>query len=67
MSSPPVPSAAAVAAGRWDLHQAITSHGGYRAVAAELERRPYKGLPDELLTTKVSLGLHVYLPVVLNP
>eukprot|EP00879_Flechtneria_rotunda_P027830 GHRR01029835.1.p1 GENE.GHRR01029835.1~~GHRR01029835.1.p1 ORF type:complete len:439 (+),score=159.16 GHRR01029835.1:774-2090(+) len=27
------------AAGRWDLHTAITRHGGYKAVAEQLERR----------------------------
>lgn len=40
-------------AGRWDLHNAITQHGGYAAVAAELERRQCNALPDDLLTPKV--------------
>lgn len=42
------------AAGRWDLHNAITRHGGYMAVAAELGRRQYRALPEELMAKQAS-------------
>jgi hypothetical protein len=42
------------AAGRWDLHNAMTRHGGYMAVAAELERRQHRTLPEELMTKQES-------------
>lgn len=44
----PLPSA-----GRWDLYQAITRNGGYRAVAEELDRNHSRPLPKELTTAQV--------------
>lgn len=42
MISPDNTSAHCPAAGRYDLHHAIVYNGGYRAVAAELGRRPVR-------------------------
>ncbi len=54
-------------AGRWDLHQAIYYHGGYKAVAEQLKRRPVwpaapaitrpRQLLQQLLEAAVELGL----------
>lgn len=52
-----MPSRSAVQrAGRWDLHHAIMRHGGYRRVAAELERPPAWGRqPVEAEALRTSL------------
>lgn len=53
-SMTPQSACAVPAAGRWDLHQAIIRLGGYTTVAAELERRMCRALPEELMTKQAS-------------